>query len=277
MVEKKDTIRFYNQEASGYTKKYYTETTPNSIRLNLILKRFKELKCKTVVDAGCGSGFPVLTFLKNGFNARGFDFSPEMVNVSKDALKKEGYDEKFICYADLEKKVPFNTMKFDGMMMHGPLMHCTDEKQLLTNAGKMLNPDGVILCEARNELMSAFSMNEYSARFYKDLIKFDTLPSYVKEDVGEFYKKLTGFNISAPWVAPFVTRFHNPFTIHKLFEKCGFKFIRFHFAHFHALPPVFEKKYPVLFRERSLGIEDPDDWRGYLMASTFLVEAKVEE
>jgi len=274
MVEKKDTIRYYDQEAENYTNKYYKEITPNSIRLNLILKRFNELGCKKVVDAGCGSGYPTLTFLKNGFDARGFDFSPEMVKVSKETLKKEGYDENFICYGDLEKEIPFKNMKFDGMMMHGPLMHCNDEKALLRNAFKMLSKDGVILCEARNDLMAAFSMNEYSKVFYKKLINYDTLPGKIKKDVDVFYSNLLGCNDSAPWVASFQTRFYNPFTIQALFEECGFEFVRLHFAHFHALPPSFESKHPIYFHEHSLAMENPDDWRGYLMASTFLVEAK---
>jgi hypothetical protein len=165
-------------------------------------------------------------------------------------------------------------MQFDGMMMHGPLMHATDEKILLKNACKMLKPGGIIMCEARNELMSAFSMNEYSARFYKELIGYDSLPDDVKEGVGLFYEKLTGFNVSAPWVAPYKTRFHNPLTIQKLFEECGFRFVKLHFSHFHALPPIFQKRYPDFFNKQSLIMDgDPNDWRGYLMASTFLVEA----
>lgn len=270
-----DTVGYYNQEAEGYNDTYYYPNSPDTIRLKIILRRFKELGCKTVVDAGCGSGYPMLKLLKQGFDARGFDFSPGMVTVSKNSLKKAGYPEEYACFGDIEKEVPFPKMKFDGMMMHGPLMHVDDPKKALENAYKMLNSGGTILCEARNELMAAFSMNEYSEVFYKRLIDYDSLPPLVKKEVDTFYtSRLTGHNYSFPSTASFQTRFFNPLTIHELFEECGFTVVKLHFAHYHALPPMFIERFPEVFKERSLRLEGTDDWRGYLLASTYLVEAR---
>jgi len=48
-----------------------------------------------------------------------------------------------------------------------------------------------------------------------------------------------------------------------------------HFYHYHALPPIFQSKHPQLFRELSLKLENPSDWKGYLMASAYVVEAKM--
>ena len=62
----------------------------------------------------------------------------------------------------------------------------------------------------------------------------------------------------------------------EIFNPVGFHVDRIHFYHYHALPPIFEKKNPELFRELSLKMEKPDDWRGYFMASAFVVEAKLE-
>lgn len=133
------------------------------------------------------------------------------------------------------------------------------------------------MCEVRNELMSAFSMNEYSKEFYLRLI--GKLPPQIQKDVNEFYSKLTGCghdcdnNPSIPGKSEYRTRFHNPFTISELFNSCGFRVNKLHFAHYHALPPIFESKYPKEFEELSYKLEKPDSWKGYLMASTFLVEA----
>ena len=42
------------------------------------------------------------------------------------------------------------------------------------------------------------------------------------------------------------------------------------FYHFHAFLPMFQRLTPEFFLERSLAMEnDPDDWRGYFMASAF--------
>jgi len=39
------------------------------------------------------------------------------------------------------------------------------------------------------------------------------------------------------------------------------------------LPPFFQNLDPKLFRELSLKMENPHDWRGYLLASAFVIEA----
>ena len=72
-----------------------------------------------------------------------------------------------------------------------------------------------------------------------------------------------------------LAKFHNPLTIENdLFKPCGFEVIDILFYHYHALPPIFEAKNPKLFKELSLKLEDPYDWKGNLMASTYLVVAK---
>jgi hypothetical protein len=47
--------------------------------------------------------------------------------------------------------------------------------------------------------------------------------------------------------------------------------VRLLFYHYHCLPPMFEQAVPELFRRRSVAMEDPADWRGYFMASAFVV------
>jgi hypothetical protein len=59
----------------------------------------------------------------------------------------------------------------------------------------------------------------------------------------------------------------------EIFKPNGFSVNKIHFYHYHALPPIFENKYPGLFQELSLRLEKPNDWKGYLMASAYVVEA----
>ena len=54
----------------------------------------------------------------------------------------------------------------------------------------------------------------------------------------------------------------------------GFRDVRPLFYHFHCLPPMVGAQVPHLFREHSLAMErDPEDWRGYFMASAFIISA----
>jgi len=71
-----------------------------------------------------------------------------------------------------------------------------------------------------------------------------------------------------------LAKFSNPLSIKEnLFEPSGFSVDNIHFYHYHALPPIFEEKYPEQFKELSLKLEKPNSWKGYLMASTYMVEA----
>ena len=48
---------------------------------------------------------------------------------------------------------------------------------------------------------------------------------------------------------------------------------KIHFYHYHSMPPIFEKKYPKIFRKTSMKLEKPDNWKGYFLSSAFVVEA----
>ena len=41
--------------------------------------------------------------------------------------------------------------------------------------------------------------------------------------------------------------------------------------------PIFEQKNPKLFRELSFKMENTNNWKGYLMASAYVIEAKKNE
>ena len=66
---------------------------------------------------------------------------------------------------------------------------------------------------------------------------------------------------------------HNPLDIDSLLEKAGLIKKGIYFYHYHVLPPIFEHKMPVYFREQSWKLENPSDWRGYFLASNFIVHA----
>lgn len=79
---------------------------------------------------------------------------------------------------------------------------------------------------------------------------------------------------AAPGYDAILSQFHNPLEIGKLFTAAGLREVGRYFYHFHAVPPLYEERYPRLFRELSLALElEPTDWRGHFMASAFVVEA----
>jgi hypothetical protein len=58
---------------------------------------------------------------------------------------------------------------------------------------------------------------------------------------------------------------------HEKFAAAGFRDVRIFFYHYHCLPPLCESLAPELFRQHSLAMENTEDWRGYFMASAFVM------
>lgn len=276
---------YYDQEAGDYIKQYqegYDQYPANLIRIKFIIERLKKNSIKTILDAGCGTCGPMIKLLKEGFDVKGFDFSKDMVEEGKKELEKAGYNPELIHVADLEGGSGLSNGKCDAMLALGVFPHIIDEKKALLNMGNMLNPDGLVFIEFRNDLFSAYTLNKYSLDFFLNrAIDLNSFPREIRDEVIDFYSER--LKIDKPIeeksgklrYEDILAKFRNPLSIGKeLFEPCNLPITDIHFYHYHALPPIFENKYPKLFREISLKMERPDDWRGYLMASAYVIEAK---
>jgi len=276
---------YYSQEAGDYIRMYtkrWDKYPANLIRIKFIIDRLKKNKVKTILDAGCGTCGPMIKLLKEGFDVRGFDFSKDMVKEGKEELKRAGFDPGLISFADLENTSALPKEKFDAIIALGVFPHILNEKKALSNMRRMLNPGGLVLIEFRNDLFSAFTLNKYSLEFFLNrLIDLKSLPKKIQNEAVNFYSKT--LKVDKPVkrkdgriaYTDILAKFKNPLSIKKeLFDPCGFSYVDFHFYHYHALPPVFEKKYPAEFRKLSLKMEKTNDWRGYIMASAYVVEAK---
>jgi ubiquinone/menaquinone biosynthesis C-methylase UbiE len=225
----------------------------------------------------------MIRLLKEGFSVRGCDFSPEMIKIGKDQLRNERFDPDLISKADVEDDSSLPSGKFDSILALGVFPHLVDEGKALQNLKKRLSQDGRVFIEFRNELFALFSSNRYTV----DLIlnKMLDLSSYtqeIKSELVEYYSKM--YNVEKPTPKKdgkisyddILARFRNPLTIEQdLFSKNGLAVKNIHFYHYHALPPVFSEKHPKFFREKSMDLEKPGDWRGNFMASAFVVEASL--
>jgi hypothetical protein len=119
----------------------------------------------------------------------------------------------------------------------------------------LLRVDDLRARAGTNAAMLDSALEELQRRFRMDL------PPVRKGKCGE------------PGYDDVLSRTHNPFELRQQVERAGFTDVRVLFYHYHALPPMFEAAMPALFREMSVAMEDPFDWRGHFMASAFIVTA----
>jgi hypothetical protein len=172
----------------------------------------------------------------------------------------------------------------------GVLPHVPEDAdiKLLTNLVNAVRPGGLVVCEARNELFSLFTLNRYSREFFRsrliqesklfasvvDAAESEALNNALQSLDQQFRMDLPplrkGYE-DEPGYDEVLSRVHNPFEMSELATKAGLLNIEILFYHYHALPPMFEKTLPLFFRSSSLSIENPRDWRGYFMASAFIL------
>jgi len=276
--QRKNCKEFFEKNVNLWNT-YYDAKEGNPYKHNLvvlksILKNYDS--AKTLLDLGCGTGIPLLEFLKMGFSAKGCDFIERSLDLTKQKLKKHGYNDDVIFYLDIEDSTTIPSEKFDIITSVGLFPHITDDKQALQNTKSMLNDNGTVLIQFRNDLFNLFTLNAYSEDFFKRLIDFDTLPNVLKKSIDDFYAQ----NLSTAAINSqfgLISKFHNPLNIeNELFKPMGFEIKNIHFFHYHRLPPIFQTQDNDLFRKLSDEIEDPSDWRGHFLASSFIVEAQLK-
>jgi hypothetical protein len=174
---------------------------------------------------------------------------------------------------------------YDAAICFGVFPHLPEslDEEAIANLHAALAPGGLVAIEARNQLFALFTLNRYSRDlFMKDLIGVDSLPASERDALAPALAALERrFRVDLPPLRQgkdgepgydeVLSRTHNPFVMRGQLEAAGFRDVRLHFYHYHALPPMLESYVPSWFRQRSLALEDPADWRGHFMASAFIV------
>ena len=273
----------FGLEAGTYDKNYSNspDRYPDHVfRLRIFLDLLKKIQPKSLLDAGCGSGVPLATFLKAGFNAYGFDRSPEMVQETSKRLSANGLDPSRAFEGDLDKFGRPIPELFDAIVGLGTVYYTVDTRRTVGHLASHLSPTGDIIFSLRHELFSLGSLNEYSADFllqqiYNTSQLSESARASLQQIVSERFPKANIEKLFANVDERQIrSNLHNPLTVEsELLEPNGLKLKNIYYYHFHALPPIFEHIHQQEFYQLSSEREIPSDWRGMFSASCFVVHA----
>ena len=138
---------------AGYSKiasRYRATRTSDSEDIKLLHLLSERLpKGAMVLDAGCGSGYPLAQFLVGFFQVIGTDFSGEQLRLAKESVPGAG----FIC-ADIAN-LPFHDYTFDAVCSYYAIIHVprSEHTKLLENFRRILRPGGLaLLCMGAGDL-----------------------------------------------------------------------------------------------------------------------------
>ena len=248
----------------------------NVKRLEIFTSLLKKYKPKKIVDAGCGSGLPLITIKKMGFNINGYDKAKNMIIEAKINLKKHNLSEDLVKLGDFENPKHVKNNSVDCILGMGAFYYSKKLIKTLVNQKKKLKRNGHLIFSLRNQLFDIATLNDYSIKFYSRLYEINKFKGKIRK---KYLKLFSGylnrkrFNLKNLDDNKVFSTTHNPLTIEKeVLKKVGLKLNGMYFYHYHAIPPIFENIDKVNFRKQSYKIENPNDWRGFFIASGFVVD-----
>ena len=285
----------YKAVVGGYHKQYDPELLraverpypANYFRLEKLLKSFGENNVRIALEVGVGDGTPLAAVAQLGIDVWGFDVTEEMVVKARKTIEAVGAEPNQIFVADLQEPDTFvgklPDSGFDGLIAMGVMPHVESDRDVLENLSQLVQPGGRVFIEFRNKLFSLFTFNRNSLEFIiddllarvdseiKDLVR-DDLSSKLRMDVPPVRETVLGSE--APGYDTMLARFHNPFEVADLFRSIGYEQIELHWYHYHPAMPYLEKNLPEKYRDEAISLEHENSgWRGYFLASAFVVEA----
>lgn len=236
-------------------------------------------KPNKIIDAGCGAGMPLIDIKKKGFDIVGYDKAENMVLEAKENLKKNELSPDLVFYDDFENPKEVKNNSVDCILGMGAFYYSKNVNQTLLNQKKILKENGRLIFSLRNRLFDLVTLNNYTKILLDEIYEVEKL----KEEWKDKYNNLTtNFtdrnktrlkkNIDEEGVYNHIP--HNPLTITDEMAELGLSVEGIYFYHFHALPPLFETFDKNYYRETSWEIENPLDWRGFFLASTFIVDCR---
>ena len=263
-----------------YKKINFDEIYPaDEKRSKIFLKLLKKHKPKKIIDAGCGAGMPLINIKKKGFNIIGYDKSKNMVLKAKENLKKNRLPSSLVFFDDFENPKNIKNNNVDCILGMGAFYYAKNVNKTLLNQKRKLKKNGRIIFSLRNRLFDVITLNNYTKKFLDEIYEINKLKKEWKNKYKNLTKNFTDRkntkvvkNIDEANVYNHIP--HNPLTITEEMSKLGLSVEGIYFYHFHALPPVFETLDKNYYRKISWKIENPLDWRGFLLASAFVVDCK---
>ena len=269
------------------TKKYYNLAKKKLFRITRSLTGEGVRKTLNIIQ----KEFPKLKIKKLKSGTKVFDWNiPEEWNVT-DAYVIDKYNNRIIdfkknrlspdlvFYDDFEnpKKVKNNSV--DCILGMGAFYYAKNVNKTLLNQKKKLKKNGRLIFSLRNRLFDIVTLNNYTKKLLDEIYEVKKLKKEWKNKYKDLTKNFTDrkklkskTNIDEAGVFNHIP--HNPLTISDEMAKLGLSVEGIYFYHFHAFPPVFDVYDKHYYRKISWKIENPIDWRGFFLASAFVVDCK---
>ena len=285
----------YSTWSDNYYQDYYlSDAAYPPVHTQIVRDELVSSGATSLLDAGCGPASMLRDLNDLGIERYGFDLTAEMVVEARRIMVEQNVPESHIWHGSVLDQASFRSppQGYGAAICFGVLPHIPADQDAvaLANLTASVQPGGLVLAEARNQLFALFTLNRYSLDFFrKELIDEASLRARaVPEETGAIDVALreieshfcvdlppvrTG-KVDEPGYDEVLSRTHNPFEMRNAAEVAGLVDIEILFYHYHAMPPLVGSLLPQTFRSASLALESPRDWRGHFLASAFILKGR---
>ena len=141
--------RFYDDFAKDYDESRYSSDKQKLIDISakaVVLDLFGDIKGKSILDCGCGTGRFADIFVRCGATAIGVDISENMLSIAKRKVPGAKFIEGDVF------SLPFKEKEFDIVVCSQVLTHLHKYKEPLLEMKRVIKEDGTIIIDIRNLL-----------------------------------------------------------------------------------------------------------------------------
>ena len=285
-MKETNAFQFFNTDntvkeySDMYKKLDFDISYPCNVkREQIFVELLNKHQPKKIIDAGCGAGMPLIDIKKKGFDIIGYDKAENMVLEAKENLKRNSLSPDLVFSDDFENPKEVKNNSVDCILGMGTFYYSKNVNQTLLNQKNILRENGRLIFSLRNRLFDLITLNNYTKKFLDEIYETEKLKEDWKDNYEDLTRNFTNRNktrleknIDEEGVYNHIP--HNPLTINDEMAELGLSVEGIYFYHFHALPPLFEQFDKKYYREISWKIENPLDWRGFFLASTFIIDCK---
>lgn len=127
--------RFFNESASFFAQvrgeRPFSKLIP-----------FDKLKCRDVLEIGCGTGAHARLIAESGAKLVAIDLTPKSIDLTRQRLQLWGYDAE-VRLMDAES-MDFSDDSFDIVWSWGVIHHSSNPKKIVSEIARVLRPGGEV-------------------------------------------------------------------------------------------------------------------------------------
>ncbi|MFA6919325.1 MAG: class I SAM-dependent methyltransferase [Patescibacteria group bacterium] len=147
--------KYFNEVASHQKDDgFFCENNATKTEYNAILSLMPDLKDKTVLDMGCGTGRYALRIAKYARQVIGIDISDKSINFANQTAKN--YNVNNFTGIVFDHNLHLQENYFDYILMVNVIHHVDDIDSMLDNLYRSLKPDGSLIIFEFNPLNLLF-------------------------------------------------------------------------------------------------------------------------